>query len=107
MVRHNLDIKVVLFDNAGYGMIQRTQDTYLKSRYEGTDVSSGLAFPDFYKVFISYGFDTIVIDKNENIQDALRDMFSRTGPGCIIVKVSIDEGFETFSKDDISNNKEK
>lgn len=101
VIRHNMDIKIILFDNAGYGMLQRTQDTYMGSRYEGSDVASGLAFPDFKKVFDAYEFDTVVIDNNDTCGDKLRTAFQMRGPACVIVKVSIDEKYETFLPKDV------
>lgn len=101
VIRHNMDIKIILFDNAGYGMLQRTQDTYMGSRYEGSDVASGLAFPDFKKVFDAYEFDTVVIDNDDTCGDKLRTAFQMRGPGCVIVKVSIDEKYETFLPKDV------
>lgn len=101
VVRHNLDIKIIVFDNAGYGMVQRTQDTYMGSRYQGTDVFSGLAFPDFEKLFTVYGFDVTVVD-NDDCKAMLNDAFSRKGPGCILVKVSLNEDYETFHAEDIT-----
>lgn len=101
VIRHNMDIKIILFDNAGYGMVQRTQDTYMCSRYEGTDVASGLAFPDFKKVFDAYGFNTVVVDDDDKCGDKLKAAFDMRGPGCIIVKVSINENYETFHAEDV------
>lgn len=101
VIRHNMDIKIILFDNAGYGMLQRTQDTYMGSRYEGSDVASGLAFPDFKKVFDAYEFDTVVIDNDDTCGDKLKTAFQMRGPGCVIVKVSIDEKYETFLPKDV------
>ena len=98
LVRHNLDLKILLFDNAGYGMVQRTQDTYMNSRYEGTDIPSGLAFPDFEKVFKAYGIDVTVIENCCGVVDKLRDAFSKKGPGCVIVRVSLHEGYQSFNK---------
>lgn len=101
VIRHNLDIKIVLFDNAGYGMVQRTQDTYMGSRYHGTDVDSGLAFPDFVGLFSVYGFDVTVVD-SDDCEDLIRSAFSKKGPGCIIVKISLNEDYETFHASDIT-----
>lgn len=99
VARHNLDLKIILFDNAGYGMVQRTQDTYLNGRYEGTDVPSGLAFPDFEKLFEVYGFSVVVIESDTECHKKLMNALEINGPGCIIVKVSLNEGYETFKED--------
>lgn len=103
VIRHNLDLKVILFDNSGYGMVQRTQDSYMGSRYEGTDVDSGLAFPDFADLFKVYGFDVTVIDDNNNITEKLEKSFNKKGPGCVIVKVALSEGYLTFDNSNILN----
>ncbi len=102
VIRHNLDIKIILFDNSGYGMIKRTQDTYMESRYEGTDLSSGLAFPDFEKLFEVYGFKVTVIDDDINCKSKLENALSKEGPCSIIVKVSLNENYETFHGKDIT-----
>lgn len=102
IIRHNMDIKIILFDNGGYGMVQRTQDTYMGSRYEATDVRSGLAFPDFEKLFIAYGFKVYVINNNDDCIPKLKLALNETGPGCVIVKVLISEDYESFHAEDIS-----
>lgn len=101
VIRHNLDIKIILFDNSGYGMVQRTQDTYMGSRYEGTDVASGLAFPAFEELFKVYGFDVTVIDSDDDCKTKLIDSFRHEGPGCIIVKVSLNENYKIFYEKDV------
>lgn len=103
VIRHNLDLKVILFDNSGYGMVQRTQDSYMGSRYEGTDVKSGLAFPNFEDLFKVYGFDVCVIDNNENIKEKLDALFEKKGPGCVIVRVALSEGYLTFDNSTITD----
>lgn len=89
VIRHHLNITLVLFDNAGYGMIQRTQDMWFQSRYEGSDVEHGLAFPDFSIIVKDYGFSVVVVASNDEIEEKLSDVFSKTGPVCCVVKVPL------------------
>lgn len=89
VMRHELDITLILFDNQGYGMIQRTQDMWFQSRYEGSDVEHGLAFPDFHKIIEDYGFSTVLIENNDTVETSLNELFCHSGPVCCIVKVPI------------------
>jgi acetolactate synthase-1/2/3 large subunit len=80
VVRHNLPVKILLINNHGYSMVQQTQDQWLNSRYEGTTVEGGLAFPDFAKVAEAYGFKTMTVAKNQEVRGALDDVARYPGP---------------------------
>ena len=45
-------------------MIMQTQDQWLDSKYEAANVEGGLAFPDFERLSLAYGFRTITIKRN-------------------------------------------
>jgi acetolactate synthase-1/2/3 large subunit len=55
IVRYNLPIKIFVFNNHGYGIIQQTQDDWLEGRYEASTPDSGLADPDYVKIAMAYG----------------------------------------------------
>ncbi len=80
VVRHNLSIKIFLFNNHGYSMIRQTQDQWFSSQYEASTVESGLAFPDFLKVAKAYGFKTVNITKANNIQKGIKETLRAKGP---------------------------
>jgi acetolactate synthase-1/2/3 large subunit len=80
VLRHNLPIKIFLINNHGYSMIQQTQDQWLDSRYEGSSVEGGLAFPDFVKVAQAYGYKTVNIQTNDQIADGIRVALDTPGP---------------------------
>ena len=65
VMRHKLPIKVLLINNGGYSMIGQTQDQWLNSNYEASTVEKGLAFPDFEKLALAYGFPTFGIYHNK------------------------------------------
>lgn len=90
LVRHQLNITIFLFENKGYGMIQRTQDMWFESQYEASDVQHGLAFPNFERIFSDYGFFVTVISENREIEEHLKEVFSKNGPICCIIKVPIE-----------------
>jgi len=96
IVRHNMDIKMILFVNNGYGMIRMTQDAYLGGKYEATDVESGLAFPDFKSVLNAYNIPVESVELGKRYEDKIQQVFGCYGPGCLIINVPIDYGFESF-----------
>lgn len=75
VVRHNLRIKIILVNNKGHGMVQQTQEQWLEGKYYATSIKGGLAFPDFIKVAKAYGFPTLTITKNNEIEKKLRKAF--------------------------------
>jgi acetolactate synthase-1/2/3 large subunit len=79
-VRHNLPVKIFLFNNHGYGMIRQTQDQWFGSRYEASSVKSGLAFPDFIKVAKAYGYKTVDISRARDIRNGIRQTLRAVGP---------------------------
>jgi acetolactate synthase-1/2/3 large subunit len=54
IAHHRLPVKIVVFDNDGYGMIRRTQETLGLAR-TCVDKASGLSTPDFYELAIAFG----------------------------------------------------
>jgi len=79
-VRHDLPIKIFLFNNHGYSMIRQTQDQWFQSRYEASTVESGLAFPNFIKVAKAYGFKTVNIAKAKDINKGIQQTVGSSGP---------------------------
>lgn len=80
VIRHDLPIKILLINNHGHGMVQQTQDQWLGGKYHATTVEGGLAFPDFTAVASAYGFATERVERNAEIEGALRRMLSHPGP---------------------------
>jgi acetolactate synthase-1/2/3 large subunit len=80
VTRHNLPIKIFLFNNHGYSMIRQTQDQWFCSQYEASTVKSGLAFPDFIKIAKVYGFATVNITKLSDIRKGVRRALRSKAP---------------------------
>lgn len=74
MKANGLDIMVVVFNNAGFGIIKQFQDSYLGSRYEAT--GKGYSSPDFGKVADAYG---LAYKRIENLDDMSDDLFRTKG----------------------------
>lgn len=55
LVRHNLNIKIILFNNRGHAMCRQTQRTWFDGTYPSTSYEGGLATPDFSAIANAYG----------------------------------------------------
>ena len=80
---NGLDITIVVFNNAGFGIIKQFQDSYLGSRYEAT--GKGYSSPDFGKVADAYGLG---YKRIETLDDMTDDLFR--GKGGMLLDVQLD-----------------
>lgn len=85
---NNLNIKIFIFANEGYGSIRTTQRNYFGGAYLGCDTSTGLGFPDWKNLALAYGiaYRKFPSDGFSNVE--LIDVLSQRGP--VFVEVPID-----------------
>lgn len=57
IVYNNLPIKIIIFNNDGYGAIRTTCKTFFAGTNAGCDEKSGISFPDFRKISDAFGID--------------------------------------------------
>ena len=86
---HNLNVKIFIINNFGYGMVKQTIDTWLDGNYVGCDASSGLSLPDFSKVFESYGIKTLKIHNHNEMYEVIGNCLNSSGP--TMCEVFLDE----------------
>ncbi|HOI19081.1 MAG TPA: thiamine pyrophosphate-binding protein [Candidatus Woesearchaeota archaeon] len=86
---HKLPIKIFLFNNSGYGIIQQTQDTWLNSRYVASNPDSSVAIPDLERIAQAYGITTIRINNHSEMKDGIKYVLGYKGP--ILCNVSIEQ----------------
>lgn len=90
VMRHQLPIKVFLINNHGYSMIGQTQDQWLDSKYEAATVEDGLAFPDFEKLAVAYGFRTLGVRRHNDLFETLSTVVSGNDPAFCNVEIPFD-----------------
>lgn len=78
--RHDLPVKVLVFNNQGHGIQKQTMDTWMNSRYVGVDHETGLYFPDFIEVGKAFGFSTFSIENHSQIDAVLKQVMETPGP---------------------------
>jgi acetolactate synthase I/II/III large subunit len=80
VARHQLPIKIFIFNNKGHGIQKQTIETWLEGRYEALDHETGLYFPDFIKLADSYGLRGVAVTSHNALRDQLRDILAHKGP---------------------------
>lgn len=75
---HNLNVKVVLLNNAGYGIIKQFQDLNFSGQYAAT--GEGYSVPEFGGIVKAYGIKYFLVNRIEDLEASI---FSQKGP-CVI-----------------------
>lgn len=81
MVRNQLNLKIVVVDNASLGMVRQFQESYFASRLEGT--LWGYSAPDFVKVAEAYGVPARMVDQDEGVASAFEWLAGAEGPALL------------------------
>ena len=79
IVHHKLPIKILLFNNGGYGANIVTQKTFFKSKY-GCDPESDLSFPDHKKISHAYGIKYLSLFKYDNMEEIFEELLNTKEP---------------------------
>lgn len=97
VVRNNLNIKILVFNNQSLGMITQFQDSYFESRYQST--YWGYSAPDFEKVAEAYGLKTKTISREEEVADALSWLWNTENKNkAVLLQVMIVPHTNTYPK---------
>jgi acetolactate synthase I/II/III large subunit len=89
--RHELPIKIFVFNNHGYGIIQQTQDDWLDSRYVGSRESGGLADPDYAAIGVAIGIKSVTISSHEGMSASIREILDTEEPVLCILDLDPDQ----------------
>ncbi|WP_288902789.1 thiamine pyrophosphate-binding protein [uncultured Sneathiella sp.] len=91
VVKHQMKLRIFLFNNHGHGIQKQTLETWLGANYVGVHEPSGLAFTDFPAVASSMGLKTVTIDDPAQMQSQLRQIYAETGPVFVNVEINPDQ----------------
>jgi len=90
--QNGLPIKVILFNNNGYGSIRSTQQKYFAGNYIGCDSETGLGQPNFSILARAFQVDYLEVNFNTEESEILGVLGSRK-PAIIEVQISQDQRF--------------
>lgn len=85
IAKHDMDIKIFVLNNGGYGMIRCTQDKWLESRHSGCDLKD-LPLVDLERVATAYGIPNRRWETHEDMD--FNEVLNWKGP--ILVNVTVD-----------------
>jgi acetolactate synthase-1/2/3 large subunit len=83
--RQNLNVKLIILNNHGHGIIQGTQDQWLEGRHVASNVEGGLPDPDYAAICNAYGITALTIPDHSQLRTSLEDFLTRTGPVACVV----------------------
>ncbi|PAF29526.1 thiamine pyrophosphate-binding protein [Paenibacillus sp. 7516] len=83
IVRLNLPVKIVVFNNQSLGMVRQFQDLYMNGRKQSTVNPN----PDFGRIFQAYDIPSFSITSMDDI-DVMKKFFDTTGPAFLEVLLS-------------------
>lgn len=81
--QHKLPVKMVILNNNFLGMVRQWQQLFNEKRYAHTDMPT----PDFPLLANSYGIESLMVSKRDDLNEALDKMLQHNGPFLLEVKV--------------------
>jgi acetolactate synthase-1/2/3 large subunit len=90
---NNLNIKIFIFSNEGYGSIRTTQKNYFGGAYLGCDTNTGLGFPDWETLASAYKIPFILYTDRGFKDQQLVDHLESNGPIFVIVPIDPEQTY--------------
>lgn len=90
---NDLDLKIVLWDNDGYGSIRTTQRNYFGGAYLGCDTNTGLGFPDWELLFQAFGIPFVRVDVGWESDARFHELWERRGPAGFVVPIDPEQTY--------------
>lgn len=84
---NNIGVKIVLLNNNFLGMVRQWQERFNESRYSFVDLDS----PDFITIANAYGIKSRRVEKREDLNAAIDEMFADNLP--FILEVNVEKEF--------------
>ena len=87
IIYNRLPVKILLLANDGYSSIRQTQTNLFSPELMGCGPSSGVGLPNFEKLAVALGFNTVVFSSHEGLREKLLAFLAIDGPAFGIVKI--------------------
>ena len=84
VMEHQIDVKMLLFNNGYLGMVRQWQTLFFDGRYSGTPMQN----PDYSHIAQAYGIPYLKVEKVKDIAPALKKAVAQKGP--ILVEFDCD-----------------
>lgn len=87
--KHNLNIKIFIINNDGYGIIRQFQSAYMGKRFEAS--KKGLENPNFKKIAQSYDLPYELISNQKIMPSKIKNIMNKKGPRFIEVRIDANQ----------------
>jgi acetolactate synthase-1/2/3 large subunit len=85
--QENININIVIINNAYLGMVRQWQEFFYEERYQATPMVN----PDFVKLAEAYGIPAVRVTERDKIEEAVNFVRSVDGPALIEFVVEKEE----------------
>ncbi|MEI3604222.1 biosynthetic-type acetolactate synthase large subunit [Pseudogracilibacillus sp. SE30717A] len=75
--QYNLPVKVIILNNSALGMVRQWQESFYDERYSESLFDTN---PDFVKLAESYGIRGMKVEKDSDVEAALKEILAHDGP---------------------------
>jgi len=89
LAQYGINIKTVIINNGWQGMVRQWQQAFFGERYSNSNMEVGM--PDIELLCKAYGIKGMVIEKREQLKDAIAEMIAHDGPVVVNARVTKDE----------------
>lgn len=83
IAQSDVAVKIVIMNNSFLGMVRQWQELFFNSRYSSTELKN----PDFITIAKGYHISGRSVDKRNELDEAIAEMFNHKGPFLLEVKV--------------------
>jgi acetolactate synthase-1/2/3 large subunit len=87
----NLPVKIIVFENQGYGAIKQTCKNFFNGVEFGCSPESGVSCPDFNKIAAAFGYEYECCHSNEEIEEKLKWLQSQNEMCILEIKQQLDD----------------
>ena len=93
---YDMNVKMFIWSNTGYAAISTMQERNFAGFYVGSNPQSGVEMPDLSKIASAYDIPYVRIDKNEDIEENVKKVFSMNG--AVFCEIVGDIAFDEIPK---------
>lgn len=96
VAEHRIPLKLFIFNNNGYAMIKISQNNLFNSRIAGSSLESGISFPSFEKIALTFDLDYMKISNLDSLNDGFRKKLSDDRP--VLFEIIMDSDQKYFPR---------
>jgi len=92
---HKIPLKLFIFNNFGYSMIKISQDNLFEGRLSGSTIESGISFPSFEQIALTFGFSHTLVKCVEDLANILDPLTSQNAE---LIEIIMDPNQKYFPR---------